>query len=230
VLTFEHVTVVAPEDPGRRILEDVDITLPASGVTAVAGPSGAGKTMLLRLCNRLDIPTAGRVLFYGRDVASLDPLRLRREVGMVFQRPVLFGGTVADNLRVADPGADIERLLGEVHLDSALAGREAATLSGGEAQRLCLARALVCRPRVLLADEPTSALDAEPRTAFERLVRRLSGEGLAVIWVTHDLKQLWRVADHLVVLDRGRVLYSGLRPSRPEDAGAAAAFLTHAAG
>ena len=223
-LTFEDVTVRVD---GREILAQVSAEVPDRDVTVVAGPSGAGKSTLLRLCNRLEVPTAGRVSYHGQDVATLDPLDLRRQVGMVFQRPVLFGGTVADNLRVADPSADVEALLSAVRLDPGLAGREAATLSGGEAQRLCLARSLVCRPHVLLADEPTSALDAEPRAAFERLVRRLSAEqGLVVVWVTHDLEQLWRMADHLIVLIGGRVAYDGPRPDRPEDAGPAGAFLT----
>ena len=94
---------------GATILDHVSASVPASGITVLAGPSGAGKTTLLRLCNRLEVPSSGRVLFHGDDVAGLDPLSHRRRVGMVFQRPTLFPGTIRDNLAVADPDAGDER-------------------------------------------------------------------------------------------------------------------------
>lgn len=178
----------------------------------IAGPSGVGKTTLLRLCNRLEVPDQGHVLYRGRDIANLDPLRLRREVGMVFQTPALFGGMVRDNLAVADPHAGHDKyadLLRRVSLDPTLLHRQAGSLSGGEAQRLSLARTLITGPQVLLADEPTSGLDLTPRLAFERLIRGLTNDGLTVVWVTHDLDQLRRLADHVLVLIAGRIAYSG---------------------
>ncbi len=207
LLAFEHVTVAGEERPR---LDDVSVELPAAGVTAIAGPSGAGKSTLLRLCNRLDAPDSGTVRYRGEDVATLDPLRLRREVGMVFQQPVLFPGTVADNLRVADPEADAGRiaaLLEHAALDPGdYAGRDAETLSGGEAQRVCLARTLATDPHVVLMDEPTSSLDAGASAELEQLMLRLAAEGVSVLLVTHDERQLARVADRVVRLDAGRLV------------------------
>src|SRR5215813_3343108 len=104
---FTRVTVVRA---GRRVLDEVTARIPAAGITVVSGPSGAGKTTLLRLCNRLEVPDAGTVRHRGRSLDELDPLALRRRVGMVFQRPVPFPGSVAGNLRVARPDAGPEEL------------------------------------------------------------------------------------------------------------------------
>lgn len=209
VLRFEDVALGRG---GVRILAGVDGAALEGKVTVVAGPSGAGKTSLLRLCNRLDVPDAGRVIYRGRDVAELDPLRLRRQVGMVFQTARLLPGTIADNLHVAAPDADRDRMaqtLERVSLPASMLDRDGGQLSGGEAQRVCLARTLITEPDVLLADEPTSALDPTPKLAFERLTRRLADEGLTVVWVTHDVDQLRRLADHVLVLIDGQVRYAG---------------------
>ncbi len=185
------------------------MTLPDAGITAIAGPSGAGKSTLLRCCNRLEAPDAGTVRYRGEDIAALDPLAHRRAVGMVFQAPVLFPGTVADNVRVADPQAGDERvaaLLRRAALDpEAFAARDADTLSGGEGQRVCLARTLATDPQVILMDEPTSALDADASTELEALMRALAGDGVPVLLVTHDEAQLERVADHVLRLKDGRL-------------------------
>lgn len=220
---------VVVQTPAGSILRSVHAEVPDAGVTVIVGPSGAGKTTLLRLCNRLDVPTSGQVRYRGDDVADLDPLALRREVGMVFQRPALFAGTVADNLRVAAPHAsagELAEVLTRVALDPAFARRPAATLSGGEAQRMSLARTLIAGPKVLLADEPTAALDADPRLAFERLARSLADDGLTVLWVTHDLDQLHRLADHVLILIAGRCIYAGSPAGLTSAGGEAAAFVT----
>ena len=208
---FEFDDVVV-EAGGRRLLDGVTAAAPARSVTVVTGPSGSGKTTLLRLCNRLDVAARGRVRHHGVDVAACDPLELRRRVGMVFQQPVLFPGTVRDNLAVARAGAGeagYRRVLERVGLGGELLGRTADTVSGGEAQRLCLARTLLTEPDALLLDEPTSALDERPRLAFERLVAGLVAAGVSVLWVTHDLEQVRRVADEVIVLAGGRVVCAG---------------------
>ena len=206
---FEAVTVEGPD--GRR-LDAASGTVPDEGVTVVVGPSGAGKSTLLRCCNRLEVPTAGRVLLRGEDVATLDPLRLRRRVGMVFQRPTPFPGSVLENLRVAEPTLTPDaaaRALEAVGLDPAFGARPATELSGGEAQRVCLARTLVTHPDVVLMDEVTSSVDPAARLGLEALARGLAGGAVRVLWVTHDLDQLRRLADYVLILIAGRVAYAG---------------------
>jgi putative ABC transport system ATP-binding protein len=202
-IRFDHVTVTG--DAGGRLLDDVVLELRLEGVTAVVGPSGAGKTTLLRLCNRLEVPTTGRVLLDGDDLAGLDPLRLRRRVGMVSQQPVLFAGTVRDNLAVAAPDDAPDPMLERVGLEVSLLDRQADDLSGGEAQRLCVARSLATRPEILLMDEPTASLDGTNRGHIESLARSLTASGIPIIWVTHDLAQAQRLAARCVVLLDGRV-------------------------
>jgi putative ABC transport system ATP-binding protein len=166
---------------------------------------------MLRLCNRLDVPSTGQVRFRGDDIASLDPLGLRRRVGMVFQRPTPFPGTVMENLRIAEPdlgGDDAVAVLGRVRLDGDMLERVATELSGGEAQRVCLARTLVTRPEVVLMDEPTSSVDPSARFALEALARGLVADGVSVLWVTHDLEQMRRIADHVVVVIAGRIAHA----------------------
>jgi putative ABC transport system ATP-binding protein len=209
LFSFEAVEVAAPHGP---VLRGIDLEVADRGVTVVLGPSGSGKSTLLRLCNRLEVPSAGTVRFRGRDLRDLEPLAHRRRVGMVFQQPTPFGGTVRDNLRVAAPDAGEDAMaaaLGRAGLAAGFLDRQAAELSGGESQRACLARTLLTGPEVLLMDEPTSALDEAARRGLERLARELSDGGVPVLWVTHDLAQADRIADAVVRLDEGRVVASG---------------------
>ncbi len=212
---FERVTVVRA---GRRVLNEVTASIPAAGITVVAGPSGAGKTTLLRLCNRLEIPDQGTVCYRGRPLDELDPLVLRRRVGMVFQRPTPFPGTIADNLAVAHPDAGTEEMstaMKRVALDPGLLGQDARTLSGGELQRMCLARTLVTQPETLLLDEPTSALDEQPKHVFEETARDLAAQGITIIWVTHDDAQASRVADRIYELRDGCLTGTPTEETRP---------------
>jgi len=212
---FERVTVVRA---GRRVLDAVTAWFPAAGITVVSGPSGAGKTTLLRLCNRLEVPDEGTVAYRGQSLDELDPLVLRRRVGMVFQRATPFPGTVADNLAVARPDAvtgELSTALERVALDPGLLGQEARTLSGGELQRMCLARTLVTQPETLLLDEPTSALDAQPKEVFEATARHLAAQGITIIWVTHDDAQAARVADRICQLRDGHLTGIPAKEVRP---------------
>jgi putative ABC transport system ATP-binding protein len=212
---LERVTVMRA---GRWVLDEVSACIPVDGITVISGPSGAGKTTLLRLCNRLEVPDRGRVCYRGRPLDELDPLVLRRRVGMVFQRPTPFPGNVADNLAVAHPDVGCEELataLKRVALDPGLLDQEARTLSGGEAQRMCLARTLVTQPETLLLDEPTSALDKEPKQVFESTARDLAAQGITIIWVTHDDAQASRVADRTYQLRDGHLTDSTAQEARP---------------
>jgi putative ABC transport system ATP-binding protein len=192
----------------RWRLRHVSGTLADCGLVALVGRSGSGKSTLLRCCNGLEAPDEGTIRFRGVDLRDLDVLDLRRRVGMVFQRPTPFPGTVRDNLRVAAPELDdagARELLGRVRLSGDFLERTATELSGGEAQRLCLARSLAVGPEVLLMDEATSSLDPESRRALEQLTRGLADAGTPVVWVTHDLGQARALADRLVVVVDGHL-------------------------
>ncbi len=191
---FEYRNVRVDGD-SAPIIEGFSARIPADGLTAMVGASGAGKTTLLRLLNRLDDPDSGTVLLDGRDVRSYDVLDLRRRVQFVGQVPVTFPGTVAANV-----GPEVDMLLARVGLDPELADRDADRLSVGEAQRMCLARALARHPECLLLDEPTSALDSSSKAGIEALVRMLADDGLTVVLVTHDPRQASELADRTVTV------------------------------
>lgn len=203
---FEDVEV---SYDGVTVLDGVDASIADGGsITVLLGPSGSGKSTMLRLCNRLEVPTSGCIRFRGDDISGEDPLALRRRVGMVFQRPTPFPGTVRDNLLVAAPGASEEvrrEALEQVRLEPAFLDRDADSLSGGEAQRLCLARTLITGPDVLLMDEPTSALDPASTRTLEKLGSELAAGGMPIVWVTHDLGQADRVGDDRIIITAGRV-------------------------
>ena len=190
--------------------------VPTGDVLVVVGPSGAGKSSFLRLLNRLDEPTSGTVRLEGGDYRQIPPRELRRRVGMVTQTSYLFPGTLADNLRFGPlqqgmelPARTIEELLTEVGLEGR-SGEDVAHLSGGEAQRVSLARALANTPAVLLLDEPTSSLDAEAKDEVEKLILTVVRQNeLTCVMVSHDLSQAARVADWIMVMNKGKVTKIG---------------------
>jgi putative ABC transport system ATP-binding protein len=204
---------VTMERDGKVVLDDVTASLP-KGASCVAGPSGSGKSSLLRLLNRLADPAAGAVMYDGGDVRDRDPLELRREVCLVPQLPALLEGTVEENIRFAaelagrDP--DVAELLDLAGLDSSFAPRDADKLSVGEQQRAMLARALALEPQVLLLDEPTSSLDASATGAVESTLLDLRERvEVSTVLVTHDPAQARRMADWVLRLDEGRVVGEG---------------------
>lgn len=167
---------------------------------------------MLRCLNRLEEPHGGEVLLDGVDVRDIDPPELRRRVGMIFQTPVIFEGGVRANLSYGLESVTDEQLgaaLDEAGLPRSFLDRDSMALSVGQAQRVCIARALVRRPEVLLMDEPTSALDKDAAARIERLIHSLADLGLAVVVVTHDLDQARRVADSGILLVEGRVVATG---------------------
>ena len=202
--------------PNKILVADVDLEARKGETLAIVGPSGSGKSSLLRLLNRLDEPTAGTVYLDGVDYRDVAPRELRRRVGMVTQRPFLFPGTVADNLRFGprQRGEElsdnvIEELLHGVLLDG-LGGRDVANLSGGEQQRVSFARTLANSPEVMLLDEPTSALDENAKREVEAVIARIGREqGIPCVLVTHDPAQAARLAHRALVLEGGRVVRSG---------------------
>jgi putative ABC transport system ATP-binding protein len=202
---------------GKMILSDISFDVATRDLLGIVGASGSGKSSLLRLLNRLDEPTSGTVLLEGTDYHQLPPRELRRRVGMVTQRPYLFPGDVASNLRFgpaqrgeAVPDEEVVALLERVGLPG-FAGREVSVLSGGEQQRVSLARALANRPEALLLDEPTSALDEESKLGIEQLVESLvRDQSLTCVMVTHDRDQARRMCNRVIVLEAGRLTRSGI--------------------
>lgn len=191
------------------MLGGIDLEIP-DGATAVLGPSGVGKSTLLRLLNRLADPDSGTVLFRGEDVRALDPRALRRRASLVPQLPAPLPGTVTDNVRfgpsLVERDVDVGRALELAGLSPAYADRDARRLSVGEQQRVMLARALALEPEALLLDEPTSALDEQAREGVERTLRNLAERtGVSMVVVTHDRGQASRLSDRVVELANGRV-------------------------
>jgi putative ABC transport system ATP-binding protein len=214
ILRAEHLGRTVHD---KILVQDASFDLRRGEVLAIAGPSGSGKTSLLRLLNRLDEPTSGTVFVEGNDYRNLEPRQLRRKLGMVTQRPFLFPGTVAENLRFgpAQRGETLSKeavddLLSHVGLKD-YAERDVAHLSGGEAQRVSVARTLANTPLVLLLDEPTSALDEAAKLEVESSIRNVvRNQGLTCVVVTHDLAQASRLAERALLLKSGRIVRDGL--------------------
>ncbi|MFN2593645.1 MAG: phosphate ABC transporter ATP-binding protein [Actinomycetota bacterium] len=197
---------------GRPVLFDIDATFYRGSVTAIVGPSGAGKTSLLRCFNRLEDPDEGSVLLDGRDIKNLDPTTVRKRVGMIFQTPALFEGGVRANLAYGLTEVAEDRLadaLSVAGLPGSFLDRESVALSVGQAQRVCIARALTREPEVILMDEPTSALDKDAAARIESLIVSLAERNLALVLVTHNLEQARRVSSHALLLVDGRIIASG---------------------
>jgi tungstate transport system ATP-binding protein len=192
---------------GLTILDDISLDFAAGAPTVLIGPNGAGKTTLLRLAMGLIRPSGGRLSWGGRD--SVTPARC----AIVFQRPAMLRRSAAGNIRYALAAANVarnerdrrcEELLALVGL-SDLARRPARRLSGGEQQRLALARALAKDPAVLFLDEPTASLDPAATKALEDVIRAVAARGIKVVMSTHDLGEARRLAGEMVLLHRGRV-------------------------
>lgn len=207
--------VAAGPHDAPPILEGVSFAVPPGGRLVVIGRSGSGKSTLLRLLNRLDEPQAGSVHFEGRLLRELDPLKLRREIAFVGQTPIVFEGTVRENLLTRPrglPSPPEDRLsssLEDVGLSPDLLDRNAGSLSVGERQRLCLSRALVADPKVLLLDEPTSALD--PRSlgvVTDLILSLLERRSMTAIATTHQPEFVRRLGGAVMLLEGGRALPS----------------------
>jgi putative ABC transport system ATP-binding protein len=192
---------------GELVLRGVTADIP-QGAASISGPSGSGKSSLLRLLDRLRDPDRGEVLYRGRDVRTCDVLQLRHRVSLVPQLPALIEGTVSENVefaaRLAGRSPDIGDTLTHAGLDPSFADRDASRLSVGEQQRVMLARSLAQEPEVLLLDEPTSALDEQARESVENTLLRLRRElDLSYVLVTHDADQAARMSDWRLHLAMG---------------------------
>jgi tungstate transport system ATP-binding protein len=204
-IVLEDVSVAAGN---VKLLESVSLNLAAGPPTVIIGPNGAGKTTLLRLAMGLIAASRGRVTWGGRENAA--PTRR----AIVFQRPVMLRRSTAANIRYALAAAGVARAARDARLRElaallglgSLGNRPARKLSGGEQQRLALARALAKEPDVLLLDEPTASLDPAATKAIEDVIRTVALRGIKVVMSTHDLGEARRLAGEIVLMHRGRVI------------------------
>ena len=219
-IKLEGVSFAYPSRRGQPVLTDVDLEIAPGEVVALVGPSGAGKSTILSLLYRFYDVDVGRVLFEGVDVRRLSLGELRRALAMVAQEPVLFSGTIRDNIgygRDAASPAEIERAARDAYAHDFITGfpdgydtvigERGTKLSGGQKQRIALARALLADPRVLILDEATSNLDAESEALVQAALARLMQDRTTII-VAHRLSTV-RDADRIVVIDGARVVEQG---------------------
>jgi len=212
----------------NQVLKNINLELEENSVTGIIGPSGSGKTTIMRCLNRMNDPNSiykfdGKIMFNGTDIyETKTPVHhLRRQIGMIFQVPCVFPKSIYGNMifglknlnimkKSEFPGA-VENALKAAHLFDEVKDRlneDARTLSVGQQQRLCIARALTVNPRVIMMDEPTSALDPKSTTAIEKLILELKNK-VTLIVVTHNIEQAKRIADHVVFICDGKVVEQG---------------------
>ena len=212
MIRFDHVSKTYPG--GTRAVEDFSLTVEQGSTTVLLGTSGCGKTTLMRMVNAMVTPTSGRVFVRGQDVASEDPVRLRRSIGYVLQEGGLFPHrSIADNIATvprlegATKQASRERaleLLELVGLDREMADRYPAQLSGGQRQRVGVARALANRADILLMDEPFGALDPIVRAELQRELKEIQRAlGTTILFVTHDVDEAFTLGDQVAILSTG---------------------------
>ena len=193
-----------------NLFSGLDLKIGRGELVTIMGASGSGKTTLLRLINRLSEPDAGTILLNKCDTAEIPPQELRRMAGMVFQFPVMFQGSVRDNLAFGmelwGKFMDINLLAKDVGIPEKLLDADTGMLSGGEKQRVCIARALSTNPEILLLDEPTSSLDAVSVQKIENMLLGLQREhNLTMVWVTHEKEQADRIGGRRLTLVNGRL-------------------------
>ncbi|MBW7572040.1 ABC transporter ATP-binding protein [Caproiciproducens faecalis] len=196
----------------KSILKDISISIEPGDYVSVMGPSGSGKSTLLKLCCHLISPTGGRILFNGDDLMQQDPIEVRKKISYCFQTPTLFGETVEDNISfsyaIRKQNVDRERvhsLFSRFNMSQDYLGHKIQGLSGGEKQRIALIRTLLFMPDVLLLDEVTSALDADNTLIVEKAIEALNGEGVTILWVTHNPEQGRKYAGKLLTIEDGQI-------------------------
>ena len=210
IFELEHLGLASPE---KIMLEDVSLSVEAGAHLTITGPSGSGKSSLLKLLAALVFPSSGRIVYQGRDLEDLDPVAYRREVSYCFQQPLLFGQTVRDNMafpfEIRQLPFDQERVLSalaRLNLGPEFLEKPIKELSGGEKQRVALVRNLLFEPKVLLLDEVSSGLDEQTKLLLRAFLKDLHQAGVTLIEVTHDQREI-EEAEHLVTIVEGRLAH-----------------------
>ena len=210
IFELEHLGLASHE---KIMLEDVSLSVEAGAHLTITGPSGSGKSSLLKLLAALVSPSSGRIVYQGRDLEDLDPVAYRREVSYCFQQPLLFGQTVRDNMafpfEIRQLPFDQERVLSalaRLNLGPEFLEKPIKELSGGEKQRVALVRNLLFESKVLLLDEVSSGLDEQTKLLLRAFLKDLHQEGVTLIEVTHDQKEI-EAADQLLTIVGGRLTH-----------------------
>lgn len=199
------------------ILNSISGSIYQGKITALVGPSGAGKTTLLKLCNGLISPTSGEILIENQSITAFEPTSLRRQVGIVLQNTPIIRGSVYDNLFLPLKlqkrnllKEDAISMLNVVGLDESFLKRDASDLSGGQKQKLAIARTLINRSKILLLDEITSALDPVSKNEIEQLIIKINKTyGVTIVWITHNLQQAKELGDFIWVMMDGQLVENG---------------------
>ncbi|SDG94066.1 putative ABC transport system ATP-binding protein [Planococcus glaciei] len=211
---FNHVNYSAGD---THILKEITGSFPEGKIITLVGPSGAGKTTLLKLCNGLLSPDTGEIYVKDKPIDNIEPVELRRLVGMALQSAPMISGTVYDNLNLPLelqgkklPEQDALAWLHDVGLEEQLISRNVKDLSGGQRQKVSIARTLVNKPEVLLLDEITSSLDRTSLKEIEELIVKINRKyGTTIIWITHNLQQAMEIGDYTWVMMAGEVIETG---------------------
>ena len=197
-----------------HILKNVTGSFPKGKITTLVGPSGAGKTTLLKLCNGLISPTSGEIYIHDKSISAYEPVELRRHVGIALQSAPMIKGTIYHNLALPLelqgkklPEQDAVEILDDVGLDKLFLHRKIDELSGGQRQKVSIARTLINKSEILLLDEITSSLDRSSLTEIEELIAKINRKyGTTIIWITHNLEQALSIGDYTWVVMEGQII------------------------
>lgn len=210
IFELDNLGLVSPE---KIILEEISLSVEAGEHLTITGPSGSGKSSLLKVLAGLVSPSSGRLFYQGQDLEDLDPVSYRREVSYCFQQPVLFGQTVRDNMafpfeirQILFDQKKVLAALARLDLGPEFLEKPIKELSGGEKQRVALVRNLLFEPKVLLLDEVSSGLDEKTKTLLRTFLNDLHQAGVTLIEVTHDQSEI-EEAEHLVTIVEGRLAH-----------------------